>query len=112
MIARFDSFWQRFPGIPGAGPARLSIINRALTRELAVTTLGVALVFVALFMVVSLVKILAKAAAGSIPAKFVFAMLGLQTVEVLSLMLPLSFYIGVLLTLGRWYRDNEMTVLS
>ncbi len=112
MIARFGSFWQRFPGLSGAGQGPLSIINRALVRELAVTTLAVALVFVALFMVVSLVKILAKAAAGSFPAKFVFTMLGLQTVEVLSLMLPLSFYIGVLLTLGRWYRDNEMTVLG
>lgn len=90
----------------------MHIINRALARELTTTTLAVAFIFVALFMVVSLVKILAKAAAGSFPAKFVFTMLGLQTVEVLSLMLPLAFYIGLLLTLGRWYRDNEMTVLA
>jgi lipopolysaccharide export system permease protein len=63
-------------------------------------------------MVVSLVKILAKAAAGSFPVKFIFTMLGLQTVEILSLMLPLAFYIGLLITLGRWYQDNEMTVLA
>ena len=63
-------------------------------------------------MVVSMVKILAKAAAGSFPAKFIFTMLGLQTVEILSLMLPLAFYIGLLITLGRWYQDNEMTVLA
>jgi lipopolysaccharide export system permease protein len=90
----------------------MQIINRALVRELTTTTSAVAFIFVALFMVVSLVKILAKAAAGSFPIKFVFTMLGLQTVEVLSLMLPLAFYIGLLLTLGRWYRDNEMTVLN
>jgi len=90
----------------------MQIINRSLARELTTTTLAVTFIFVALFMVVSLVKILAKAAAGSFPAKFVFTMLGLQTVEVLSLILPLAFYIGLLLTLGRWYRDNEMTVLA
>jgi lipopolysaccharide export system permease protein len=90
----------------------MQIINRALARELTTTTLAVAFVFVALFMVVSLVKILAKAAAGVFPAKLVFTLLGLQTVEILSLMLPLAFYIGLLLTLGRWYRDNEMTVLN
>jgi lipopolysaccharide export system permease protein len=88
------------------------IINRALLRELTTTTLAVAFIFVALFMVVSLVKILAKAAAGSFPVKFIFAILGLQTVEILSLMLPLAFYIGLLITLGRWYQDNEMTVLA
>ena len=90
----------------------MSILNRALLRELTTTTLAVAFIFVALFMVVSLVKILAKAAAGSFPAKLVFTLLGLQTVEILSLMLPLAFYIGLLLTFGRWYRDNEMTVLA
>ncbi|MEK7303624.1 MAG: LPS export ABC transporter permease LptF [Pseudomonadota bacterium] len=90
----------------------MQIINRALLRELTTTTLAVAFVFVALFMVVSMVKILAKAAAGSFPAKFIFTMLGLQTVEILSLMLPLAFYIGLLITLGRWYQDNEMTVLA
>lgn len=90
----------------------MQIINRALLRELTTTTLAVAFIFVALFMVVSLIKILAKAAAGSFPVKFIFTMLGLQTVEILSLMLPLAFYIGLLITLGRWYHDNEMTVLA
>ena len=90
----------------------MQIINRALLRELTTTTLAVVFIFVALFMVVSLVKILAKAAAGSFPAKFIFTMLGLQTVEILSLMFPLAFYIGLLITLGRWYQDNEMTVLA
>ena len=90
----------------------MQIINRALLRELTTTTLAVTFIFVALFMVVSLVKILAKAAAGSFPAKLVFTLLGLQTVEILSHVLPLAFYIGLLLTLGRWYRDNEMTVLA
>ena len=93
-------------------PTGQRTINRALLRELTTTTLAVTFIFVALFMVVSLVKILAKAAAGSFPAKFIFTMLGLQTVEILSLMLPLAFYIGLLITLGRWYQDNEMTVLA
>lgn len=90
----------------------MKIITRALVRELTTATLAVAFIFVALFMVVSLVKILAKAAAGSFPVTLVFTMLGLQTVEVLSLMLPLAFYVGLILTLGRWYHDNEMTVLN
>jgi lipopolysaccharide export system permease protein len=90
----------------------MQIINRALARELTTSTLAVAFIFVALFMVVSLVKILAKAAAGSFPVTLVFTMLGLQTVEVLGLMLPLAFYVGLILALGRWYRDNEMTVLN
>src|SRR4030066_233169 len=87
----------------------MQIINRALLRELTTTTLAVVFVFVSLFMVVSLVKILAKAAAGSFPVKFVFTVLGLQTVAILSVLWPLAVYIGVLITLGLWYQDNETT---
>ena len=87
-------------------------IDRALMRETLATSLAVMLVFVLLFVTVSLVNILAKAAVGVIPLGIVFILLGLQTVKVFSLILPLALFVGILLTLGRWYRDNEMTVLA
>jgi lipopolysaccharide export system permease protein len=88
------------------------IVDRALMREILATSLAVMLVFVLLFVTVSLVNILAKAAVGAIPVGIVFVLLGLQTVKVFSLILPLALFVGILLTLGRWYRDNEMTVLA
>ena len=39
-------------------------------------------------------------------------LLGLRTVHVLGQILPLALFIGILLTLGRWYRDSEMAVLA
>lgn len=88
------------------------IIDRALMREVLQTSLAVTLVFVSLFAVVSLVNVLAEATRGEIPARIIFMLLGLQTVKMLGLMLPLTLFIGILLTLGRWYRDSEMTVLA
>ena len=88
------------------------IIDRALMREVLQTSLAVTLVFVSLFGVVSLVSVLAEATRGEVPARIIFMLLGLQTVKMLGLMLPLTLFIGILLTLGRWYRDSEMTVLA
>lgn len=88
------------------------IIDRALIREVLQTSLAVTLVFVSLFSVVSLVNVLAEATRGEVPARIIFMLLGLQTVKMLGLMLPLTLFIGILLTLGRWYRDSEMTVLA
>lgn len=88
------------------------IIDRALMREVLQTSLAVTLVFVSLFGVVSLVNVLAEATRGEVPARIIFMLLGLQTVKMLGLMLPLTLFIGILLTLGRWYRDSEMTVLA
>ena len=88
------------------------LIDRALIREALASSLAVMLVFVALFVAVSLVNILAKAAVGEIPAGIIFVLLGLRTVHVLGQILPLALFIGILLTLGRWYRDSEMAVLA
>ncbi|HEX9625675.1 MAG TPA: LPS export ABC transporter permease LptF [Acidiferrobacterales bacterium] len=89
----------------------MRIVDRALIREALQASLAVALVFVSLFVVVTLVNVLGKAAVGDLPARLVFTLLSLQTIKVLGVLLPLSFFIGVLLTVGRWYRESEMTVL-
>ena len=88
------------------------IIDRALMRETLQTSLAVTFIFVSLFVVVTLVSSLAQAVAGKFPAGIVFMLLGLQTVKVIGLLLPLALFVGILLTLGRWYRDSEMAVLS
>jgi lipopolysaccharide export system permease protein len=88
------------------------IIDRALMRETLQTSFAVTFIFVSLFVVVTLVSSLGKAAVGEVPAGIVFTLLGLQTVKVIGLLLPLALFVGILLTLGRWYRDSEMAVLS
>lgn len=88
------------------------IIDRALMREVLQTSLAVTLVFVSLFVVVSLVNVLAQAAMGEVPVRIVFMLLGLQTVKMVGFLLPLALFVGILLTLGRWYRESEMTVLA
>ncbi len=88
------------------------IIDRALMRETFQSSIAVTSIFLVLFLVISLVNGLAKAAVGDVPVTILFTLLGLETVKTLALMLPLSVFIGILLALSRWYRDNEMTVLS
>jgi lipopolysaccharide export system permease protein len=38
--------------------------------------------------------------------------LGYQMLGKVDVLLPLAFYLGILMTLSRWYRDSEMTVLA
>ena len=92
-------------------PIRM-IIDRAYIREVVQTAMVVTAVFVSLYLVVSLVGLLSKAASGKLPTHLIFVLLGLQTVKHFGILLPLAVFIGILMTLGRWYRDSEMTVLS
>jgi lipopolysaccharide export system permease protein len=88
------------------------ILRRAFYREALGNTLGIGLLLVAILTVVGLTTLLGRAARGELAEDIVFAMLGWQTLKRLDLLLTLALYLGLLLTLNRWYRDSEMTVLA
>jgi len=88
------------------------ILNRALIRETTQTGGAVALVLISIFVVIRLVAVLRQAAEGVIPIDSVLQLLFLRLITNMDIILPLVFYVSVLMVLGRWSRDNEMTVIS
>jgi lipopolysaccharide export system permease protein len=90
----------------------ISVIDRYLLREVIQNWLGVTLVLWVIVVANRLARYLAEAAAGDIPGAVVFSLLGLKSVNYLVTLTPFALFLGVLFTLGRQYRDNEMTVLA
>jgi len=88
------------------------IINRAFYRETAGTTLAIAAVLLVVMVLMSMTLLLGRAVRGDQPGEVVYLLLGFQTLAKIDVLLPLALYLGVLLTLSRWYRDSEMTVLA
>ncbi|MBI1424414.1 MAG: LPS export ABC transporter permease LptF [Gammaproteobacteria bacterium] len=89
-----------------------SIISRYLIKEVLITLLGVAMVLFMIFLSGQLVTLYSMAASGNLEVKDILTTLGLQSIANLPFVLPLSFYIAILLAFSRLYRDNEMVVLS
>lgn len=89
-----------------------SIINRYLIKEIILTFIGVSLVLLLIFVSGQLVSLYGKAVSGSIQASSVFKTLGLMSIGNMVFILPLSFYIAILLAFSRLYKDNEMVVLA
>ena len=86
------------------------IFRRALQREF---THAAAAVFVALFAVlitVVLIRLLGQAAGGRVPTDAVLALIGFSSMTDLPIVLNLTVFLGVLLSLSRSYRDSEMVV--
>ncbi len=73
--------------------------------------LAVTLVLLLIFMSGRFVRYLAKAAAGGISPDILLAIMAYRLPAFLELILPLGFFIGVLLAYGRMYLESEMTVL-
>jgi len=55
---------------------------------------------------------LRAAAQGDIPVESVLVLVALKLIGYLDVILPLVMYISILMVMGRWHRDNEITVLS
>ena len=76
------------------------------------TTLAISLVLLVVMVLMSMTLLLGRAVRGEQSETVVYLLLGFQTLAKLDVLLPLAFYLGILLTLSRWYRDSEMTVLA
>lgn len=88
------------------------IIDRYIIKDVFYTFLGVITVLLLIFVSGQLISLYSKVAGGSLPLKSVMTMLGLDSISNLVVILPLAFYIGILLALTRLHKDNEMVVLA
>jgi len=91
---------------------RLNRIDRYVWRELAVTTLATAAVLLMVMFSGLFADLFGKISRGKLPPGLLLSLLGLRSVDMLPLVLPLALFLGVLLGLGRLYRDSEMSVLA
>ena len=88
------------------------ILAQYLNRQVlssAVTVLGMLLL---IFMGQRFVQNLADAAQGKFASELVLELLWLQLPVFISYLLPLSLFIGMLITLSRLYSDHEMAILK
>lgn len=89
-----------------------AIIDRYLIREIGLTFLATAVMLLAMVLSHRLAGYLSKAANGLLARDSIFLLLALQTLHFLVVLIPLAFLISIMLTLGRLYRDHEMTALA
>lgn len=86
------------------------IFRRALLREFATTALATFFVLLGITFTTQLVRLLGQAATGLLTSSGVFALLGFTLINYLPILLSLTTFIAVLMTLTRSCRDSEMVV--
>ncbi len=91
---------------------RKYLINRYLYKEVLTTFVAVTLVLLLIFISGQLVSLFGKAASGTLQVGAILKTLGLKSISNMVFVLPLSFYISILLAFSRLYKDNEMIILS
>jgi len=86
------------------------IFRNALWRELVAAAAATFVVLLGIVIAMMLVRLLGQAASGAITSTGVVALLGFSMINYLPILLSLTLFISVLMTLTRSYRDSEMVV--
>lgn len=88
------------------------IIRRYLVKQVVSTSLVVVSLLTLIMMGGRLIKYFGVAAQGRLDASILFSIIGYRLPEFLTLILPLGFFIGLMLVFGRLYVDHEMAVFN
>jgi lipopolysaccharide export system permease protein len=87
------------------------IIIRYLVRETLKSQIAILFILLLIFFGQNLVRVLGDAVNGNIPTNLVLSLLALGVPKMAQLILPLSLFLGILMTLGRLYTESEITVM-
>ncbi len=89
----------------------LKIVDRYLLREIGLAFAATLLVLLAMVLSYRLARLLSEAASGLLAQNSIWLLLGLEAVRYLVLLVPFAAMLAIMLSLGRFYRDSEMTAL-
>jgi len=88
-----------------------SILSRYIFKETAQTWVVVTVVLLLILMTNQFAQVLGDAASNLLPKETVFLMMGLTSVQYLTILIPVGLFLSIMLALGRLYRDSEMSAL-
>lgn len=89
----------------------MNILANYLRKQTMKTSLVVLLLLFLLMIGTLFTSTLRTIARGILPPELLFIELSLRSVDVLAILIPLSFYLGVLVSLSQMYRNQEVVMM-
>ena len=89
-----------------------SVINRYIFREALAAWLLVTAVLLFILLSNQFAEVLGDAAANRLPRDAVFQVMGLSSLQYLTILAPVGLFLGLLLALARLNSDSEMVALN
>ncbi|HSN70572.1 MAG TPA: LPS export ABC transporter permease LptF [Steroidobacteraceae bacterium] len=87
-------------------------LDRYVFREVTQAWVAVTGVLLAILLSNQLARVLSQAAANQFPRGTVLALLGLTSLQNLTVLVPVGLFLAIMLALGRLYHENEMAAIQ
>lgn len=88
------------------------ILTKYIFKEIFKTQMICFIVLFSVFMCQTVIKLLSKASAGTMPVDVVSEMVLYSMPSVGFILLPLTLYVGIIIALSRMSSDSEMVVMK
>ncbi|MFK8031149.1 MAG: LPS export ABC transporter permease LptF [Gammaproteobacteria bacterium] len=89
----------------------MRILDRYILREVGQTWFAVTGVLLIILVGNQFARILGDAAAGELPRNAVASLLGLTSLNYLTILVPVGLFLSIMLAMGRLYKDSEMAAI-
>lgn len=90
----------------------VNIITGYLAREILKASLATLLILYVILVSNALGRVLAEIADGEIPAQALWPVLLSHSMNILTLLLPIGVFLGIVFAFGRMYKDHEIVVMN
>lgn len=88
------------------------ILTNYLAREILKTSCATMLVLYVILVSNSFGRLLADIADGDVPQQALWPVMLAQSLNLLSILLPIALFLGIVFTFGRMYKDHEIVVMN
>lgn len=89
----------------------MRILDKYLMKEMLLTWLAVLVVLLVIMVGNVLGRSLSQVSESGVGADTLLILVGVKSINLLVTLIPLGLYLGIMLAHGRFYRDNEMSVM-
>ena len=88
------------------------IIFRYINRQILQTTAAVTLVLMVVAISSRFIQFLAEAVEGAISSEVLVQLIGYRLPDLLLVVVPLAYFVSIMMVFGRMYVENEMVILQ
>lgn len=90
----------------------MRIIDRYIIREIFLAQIAVGLVLGMVIIGALFVRLLGVIVAGGLPVDVLAPLVLMESIKAMIMLTPVTLFLAIMLTLGRLYRDSEMTAMQ
>ena len=90
----------------------MKILQKYLIKEITKTSIAVFAVFLVILTANTMLRLIEESSVGNFPTYLLFPLIMIKITQYSIYLIPISLFLGIILSFGRFYSENEMAIIN